>query len=147
MGGSGSDDHVVVGLVFVKWLLMYLSDDDGAALLSRMTGALRPSGHLFLHESCDPGGSDPDPDPGSGSAGSGPADPHATAPWSGEWLGATYRAYYRPASYYRELLMRVAGPHGTLTEHDLDSLYDTPEPSGQRAWLLTLHDAPESLLA
>lgn len=78
-----------------------------------------------------------------------PADPGGARsagvpnePWTGEWLGATYRAYYRPESYYRNLLADVAGSRlASLTEYDLDSLYDTPEPSGQRAWLPTLGDA------
>lgn len=40
-------------LVFVNWLLMYLSDDAVRRVLRRMTEALAPGGWLLFRESCD----------------------------------------------------------------------------------------------
>ena len=131
-------DHVTVGvadaralelpknaaLVFVKWLLMYMPDDVAARLIARFVDALRPGGSLFIHESCD-------------SAEHAPVGP--TALWTGEFLGATYRAYYRPAAWYcARLLERVNDPRATMAEFDLETLYLPGEGGGQRAWLLTL---------
>lgn len=44
---SGSAD-----LVFSNWLLMYLSDEEVAALTTRIMKWLRPGGHIFFRESC-----------------------------------------------------------------------------------------------
>lgn len=44
---SGSAD-----LVFSNWLLMYLSDEEVAALVTHVMKWLRPGGHVFFRESC-----------------------------------------------------------------------------------------------
>ena len=120
-------------LVFVKWMLMYVTDDEATRLIERLVNALAPGGSLFLHESCD-----------DGSAALAPDRP--TPLWTGDFLGSTYRAYYRPAVWYGARLREVVDRHAAnsrnrapaLAEFDLASLYLPGEGGGQIAWLLTL---------
>ncbi len=49
-------------LIFISWLLQYLEDQEVTTLSSRLASWLRPGGHLFLRESCQPcRGRNPDP--------------------------------------------------------------------------------------
>ena len=47
-----------IDLAFVKWILMYLIDDDAKALLAQIVERLTPGGVLFINESCAPEGID-----------------------------------------------------------------------------------------
>ena len=119
-------------LVFVKWLLMYVTDDEATRLIGRFLQTLAPGGSLFLHESCD-------------DATAAAVTDRPTELWTGDFLGSTYRAYYRPAGWYRARLGQFIDRHtagerdrAALVEFDLASLYLPGEGGGQVAWLLTL---------
>lgn len=108
-----------VQLVFINWLLMYLSDDEAREVLARALKSLAPDGRLFLHESGDL-----------------EVAPETAqyAPYSDE-----YPARYRHPSWYRAALTDAALPYGqySLNEYDLASLYAKSQcPGVQPAWLL-----------
>lgn len=115
-----------VGLVFVKWLGMYLPEAEALAMLERFARALRRGGSLFVQESCDTSVEE---------------DSAAERePYVGDWLGLSYHAWYRPVGFYRRALGDLAKElGGAVQEWDLRALYDDEDPHGtQRAWLLTL---------
>ncbi len=108
-----------VQLVFINWLLMYLSDDEARTVLARALKSLAPDGRLFLHESGD---LDIAPETAQ------------YAPYSDE-----YPARYRHPSWYRALLTNATSPHGqfNLNEYELGHLYAKSQcPGVQPAWLL-----------
>jgi SAM-dependent methyltransferase len=82
-----------IDLAFVKWILLYLIDDDAVALLTQIVKRLTPGGVLFLNESCGPEGAD-------------------SLYFDGE---AKYIANYRPTSWYVKHLEALGSGTFSLT--------------------------------
>jgi len=105
-------------MIFSNWILMYLTDADARALVSRSAEALDGPGYLFVHESCDPGA---DPGPMTAYARYAPDNP----------------ARYRHPNWYEAAF--AASGLAPVSRHDLTHLYRMDDPSmlgTQVAWLL-----------
>jgi phosphoethanolamine N-methyltransferase len=94
-------------MVFSNWLLMYLTDSAARALVARALTALRPSGYLFIHESCDPDAV---------------ADPRLDY----EADSSNNPARYRHPRWY-EALFEAEPKVARCSRHDLTALYHMDE--------------------
>lgn len=81
-----------IDLAFVKWILMYLIDEDVLALLARIVERLTPGGVLLINESCAPEGVD-----------------------KTLHFDENYIANYRPLSWYKKHLEAIGGGTFSVT--------------------------------
>ncbi|HTQ05066.1 MAG TPA: methyltransferase domain-containing protein [Polyangiaceae bacterium] len=105
-------------MVFSNWILMYLTDTDARSLVERSASALEAGGHLFVHESCDPG-----------------ADAASETEYAR--YAADNPARYRHPAWYEAAF--ASSRLELVSRHDLTPLYRVDDPSmlgTQVAWLL-----------